>query len=101
MGKEFTSTESVMLYAQRLVTRYVKHYVSDWLKYDAERAAEYIESEKPFFLIVRDCGTYVIPTQNRMAYQNEILDYYRTHDNTARYYRFIPNDRKWNVVYIK
>lgn len=98
MRKEFYDDRTAMLYAQRLVTRYVRHYISDWMKYDAETAADYLENGTAFYLIVRDCGTYVIPTQNRTAYQNTVLDYYRTQDSTARYYKFIPNDRKWIVT---
>lgn len=68
MKKHYKTFDEIMATLDRLVKRQVKHYLTDWTDYDIPRLNESLKSsdrsDKKLTLIVRDCGTWLIYTDD-------------------------------------
>lgn len=84
MKKHYKTFDEIMATLDRLVKRQVKHYLTDWTDYDIPRLNESMastdRSDKKLTLIVRDCGTWLIYTDdiNKPGTgANTIFNYYK------------------------
>ncbi len=84
MKKHYKTFDEIMTTLDRLVKRQVKHYLTDWTDYDIPRLNESMastdKSDKKLTLITRDCGTWLIYTDDISkpgTGANTIFNYYK------------------------
>lgn len=84
MKKHYKDFNELMTTLDKIVRKYTKHYLTDWTDYDIPRLNESLKSsdrsDKKLTLIVRDCGTWLIYTDdiNKPGTgANTIFNYYK------------------------
>lgn len=77
---------------EKIVRRKVKYYYTDWKNYDRPKYMCYKGStrraDKKLFLLVRDCGTYLLraaDVKDRDTAAGAIYDYFRNYEKCDYY----------------
>ena len=77
---------------ERIVSQKVKHYYTDWKNYDRPKYMCFKGSrdidDKQFFLIVRECGTYIVRLCDigKSDWATTVFNYYQSQERADYYY---------------
>lgn len=78
-----------------IVNSTVKYYKTDWTKYDRKAAIMQVLEGKPFIFIPRECGCYLITSEQERETREALFEHYKTEGGVetegARYFAIIPN----------
>lgn len=95
---------------ESIVRKTVKHYYTDWKNYDRPKYMGFKGSndrhDKDLILIVRECGTYLIRTEDARtpeSWADTLYNYFQDNEH-ATYYRMDLNKltlEKWNPTHNK
>ena len=92
---KFENIDALDAKIEKTVRREVKHYYTDWKNYDRPKYMKYKGSRPgPLVLLVRDCGTYLLPLneiKKAGTAANTIYEYYTTQQIGKNYLIDINN----------
>lgn len=91
-GIRYTNINDLDAKIERIISRTVLYYYSDWKNHDRPKYMKFKGSSDPndkkFLLLVRDCGTFIVRTCD--IYKDEwataIFEFYQTESSADYYY---------------
>ena len=89
----YTNIDALDARIEKIISQVVKHYYSDWKKYDRPKYMAFKGSsdrkDKEFILIARECGTYIVRTADVYGgndWATTIYEYYQKQERGSYYY---------------
>ena len=90
---KYTDIDTLDKAIERIISRTVKHYYTDWKNYDRPKymscKASGLKADKELILIARECGTYLVKIADAEAgsdWANTLLEYFKTSEHANYYY---------------